>query len=30
MADKTAEVQEKFFLRNVAQAYSLPDLKRAG
>jgi len=30
MADKTVEVQEKFFLRNVAQAYSLPDLKRAG
>lgn len=30
MADQPVEVQEKFFLRNVAQAYSLPDVKRAG
>lgn len=30
MADKPIAVQEKFFLRNVARAYSLPDFKRAG
>jgi len=29
MADKSVEVQEKFFLRNVAQAYSIPQLRRA-